>query len=214
MRFLRPPEFATWWQNFFGDDEPNLLDSAHPTSTPSTVSYDSTTPTSGFTHTTITRADGARVAIGGWHLDGAAFGTAPQRIGLILARQGAFSLGLVENARLISHHTGRRYVQGRTAAGGWSQQRYARRRKNQRADQVEVLTAKIPQVIVAPQALVWAGDRQMYSEIAAQLFQLREYSPLEALPQREFPDVGKPSFEILKQVAWRSTRIQVRELDS
>src|SRR5947209_13615026 len=56
---------------------------------------------------------------------------APRRIGLLLARRGAVAVGIAAGAALEVSKVDSRYVQGRTAAGGWSQQRFARRRENQ-----------------------------------------------------------------------------------
>jgi hypothetical protein len=52
-------------------------------------------------------------------------------IGAVLVRRGGFAVGLFRGRRLMSSKVGRGYVQGQTKAGGWSQQRYARRRENQ-----------------------------------------------------------------------------------
>jgi hypothetical protein len=56
---------------------------------------------------------------------------APGPLGLLLARRGAVAVGVAEGGALVSSKVDSRYVQGRTAAGGWSQQRFARRRENQ-----------------------------------------------------------------------------------
>ena len=58
---------------------------------------------------------------------------------------------------------GRSYVQGTTKAGGWSQQRYARRRANQ-TNQAYAEAADAAARVVAPQsgvleAVVGGGDR-------------------------------------------------------
>ncbi|HEX5594766.1 MAG TPA: acVLRF1 family peptidyl-tRNA hydrolase, partial [Micromonosporaceae bacterium] len=53
---------------------------------------------------------------------------APRQLGLLLARKGAVAAGVVDGDRLVESKVETRYVQGRTAAGGWSQQRFARRR--------------------------------------------------------------------------------------
>ena len=50
----------------------------------------------------------------------------------VLVRGGAHSIGVVRDGVVLSSSTDRAYLQGRTAAGGWSQQRFARRRDNQR----------------------------------------------------------------------------------
>ncbi|WP_039739946.1 acVLRF1 family peptidyl-tRNA hydrolase, partial [Saccharomonospora halophila] len=54
-----------------------------------------------------------------------------RRIGLFLVRLGAHSVGVAENGRVTVSRTDRHLVQGRSAAGGWSQQRFARRRGGQ-----------------------------------------------------------------------------------
>lgn len=52
-------------------------------------------------------------------------------LGLLLVRKGGHAVGLVVGDQLRRHANGSSYVQSRTKAGGWSQQRYARRRDNQ-----------------------------------------------------------------------------------
>ena len=57
----------------------------------------------------------------------------PRRLGLLLARRSAAAVGLAAGAELLSSKVDSWYVQSRTAAGGQSQQRFARRRGNQAA---------------------------------------------------------------------------------
>lgn len=54
-----------------------------------------------------------------------------RRIGVLLVRRGGYAAGVFDGAALIASKVGSSYVQGTTKAGGWSQQRYARRRANQ-----------------------------------------------------------------------------------
>ena len=49
-------------------------------------------------------------------------------VGIVLVRGGAHSVGVARDGAVLSSSTDRAYLQGRTAAGGWSQQRFARRR--------------------------------------------------------------------------------------
>lgn len=51
--------------------------------------------------------------------------------GVLLVRKGGFAVARLDATRLVGHKVGRRHVQGRTKAGGQSQQRFARRRDNQ-----------------------------------------------------------------------------------
>ncbi|HEU4426181.1 MAG TPA: acVLRF1 family peptidyl-tRNA hydrolase, partial [Pilimelia sp.] len=57
--------------------------------------------------------------------------TTARRLGLVLARRGAVAIGIAYGGELVTSKVETSYVQGRTAAGGWSQQRFARRRANQ-----------------------------------------------------------------------------------
>ena len=49
-------------------------------------------------------------------------------IGTVLVRRGGYSVAVVSAGAVLASKTGTRHVQSRTAAGGWSQQRFARRR--------------------------------------------------------------------------------------
>src|SRR5665811_1397622 len=84
----------------------------------------------------------------------------PTRLALILVRRGGYAVGLGQGAELIAHKVGTRYVQSRTAAGGWSQHRFARRRDNQ-ADALVVSVIEHAQrvMLASPSdALVVGGD--------------------------------------------------------
>src|SRR5690349_13973091 len=65
----------------------------------------------------------------------AADAAADRTVGVLLVRLGGYAVGVFSGAppRLMSAKTGSRPVHGRSAAGGWSQQRFARRRENQAA---------------------------------------------------------------------------------
>jgi hypothetical protein len=54
-----------------------------------------------------------------------------RRVGVLLVRRGGYAAGVFDGGRLVSSKVGSSYVQGTTRAGGWSQQRFARRRANQ-----------------------------------------------------------------------------------
>lgn len=54
-----------------------------------------------------------------------------RRVGVLLVRRGGFAVGVFDGTRLVASKVDSSYVQGTTKAGGWSQQRFARRRANQ-----------------------------------------------------------------------------------
>ncbi len=88
---------------------------------------------------------------------------APHRVGAILVRKGGYAVGLFAGDTLLSSKVGSAYVQGRTKAGGWSQQRFARRRDNQ-SRQAYAEAADVVARILLPHtgsltAVVGGGDR-------------------------------------------------------
>jgi hypothetical protein len=92
-------------------------------------------------------------------------------LGVLLARRGAVAAGVFQGAELLTSKVERFYQQGRTAAGGWSQQRFARRRANQTAAGIKE-AADIAARVLLPSveeldALVCGGDRGVVEEILA-----------------------------------------------
>jgi hypothetical protein len=61
--------------------------------------------------------------------------------GVLLVRRAGYAVARFAGADLVERKVGSRHVHGRTAAGGWSQQRYARRRANQ-ADEIAEAAAR------------------------------------------------------------------------
>jgi hypothetical protein len=84
-----------------------------------------------------------------------------RRIGVLLVRRAGFAVGVFEGRALVASKVDSSYVQGTTKAGGWSQQRYARRRANQAsaafADAADVAARILGDADL--DALVLGGDR-------------------------------------------------------
>jgi peptide subunit release factor 1 (eRF1) len=89
-------------------------------------------------------------------------------VGVLLVRRGGYAAGVFRGRELVTSKVGSAYVQGTTKAGGWSQQRYARRRANQAsaafADAADAAArvfggAKVPANNTL-EALVLGGDRE------------------------------------------------------
>lgn len=57
--------------------------------------------------------------------------SAPPTWGVLLVRKGGFAVARLAGEQVAETKVGQRHVQGRTKAGGQSQQRFARRRDNQ-----------------------------------------------------------------------------------
>ncbi len=88
----------------------------------------------------------------------------PRTWGVLLVRKGGFAVARLEGATLAEHKIGQRHVQGRTKAGGQSQQRFARRRDNQ-ARQAYEAAADHAARILRPGPVVTGGDRPAVEEV-------------------------------------------------
>jgi hypothetical protein len=140
---------------------------------------------------------------------------APRRIGLLLARKGAVAVGVADGERLVDSKVDTSYVQSRTAAGGWSQRRFARRRENQ-ARAAAANASDLAVRLLLPEAprlacLVCGGDRRAVDQILAD----RRLAPLTRLRAERLLDVPEPRHAVLVDAvrAARAVRILVRDPD-
>jgi hypothetical protein len=122
---------------------------------------------------------------------------APRRLGLLLARKGAVAVGVFDGPTLVVSKVDTHYVQGRTAAGGWSQQRFARRRDNQAkaaaADGAGIVGRLLLPQVRALHAVVTGGDRTAVDAILAE----RSLAPVAALRAERMLDVPEPRHAVL-----------------
>ncbi|OLT38528.1 hypothetical protein BJF85_09475 [Saccharomonospora sp. CUA-673] len=133
----------------------------------------------------------------------------PRRIGLVLVRKGAHSVGVALDGTVEVSRTDRHHVQGRSAAGGWSQQRFARRRAGQArqalrsaADDVaDVLTGRLADL----DAVVLGGDRQALDELRAD----RRLEPVFALATPRVLDIAEPRRTVLDEAAHRARAVEI-----
>ncbi|HET7356744.1 MAG TPA: acVLRF1 family peptidyl-tRNA hydrolase [Nocardioidaceae bacterium] len=97
----------------------------------------------------------------------AAAAGAPACWGLLLVRKGGFAVARLDGPAMVASKVGRRHVQGRTKAGGQSQQRFARRRANQAREAFEAAAGHAFTVLAAQplNALVCGGDRHAVHEV-------------------------------------------------
>lgn len=128
-------------------------------------------------------------------------------LALLLVRRGGYAVGVAIGDRLTSHKTGTRYVQSRTAAGGWSQQRFARRRANQADELVEAVAEHAVRLLRGSGAhgLVLGGDRAL----AEAVLEDDRLTELRALPRRELYDLPDPRFAVLEKAAERARAVLV-----
>jgi hypothetical protein len=135
-------------------------------------------------------------------------------IGLLLARRGGYAIGVATAGGLTVSKVDSRYVQGRTAAGGQSQQRFARRRENQaKAAAGEAADACVRLLVPAAaglRALVTGGDRRFVESVLTD----PRLAPLRGLRVDRFLDVPDPKRAVLDAavVTARSIRIGIGEV--
>lgn len=136
-----------------------------------------------------------------------------RRIGLLLIRRGGYAAGIVEAGKLTASKVGTRYVQGRTAAGGQSQQRFARRRDNQAAALVGSAVDVAARVLVPEArtltALVTGGDRPL---IVSALSDSR-LAVLAALPRGPWLTVGDPRLKVLQEAGQSARGVRITVAD-
>jgi hypothetical protein len=131
----------------------------------------------------------------------------PLTSALLLVRRGGFAVGVALGAVLTTSKVGGRYVQSRTAAGGWSQQRFARRREGQAAQLVRAAAQAWASLAPTeqPTVLVTGGDRALCAQVLQEpaLRDLRGLSPARHL------DVPDPRLQVLRAAAERAQSLVV-----
>lgn len=143
-----------------------------------------------------------------------AYALVPRRIGLLLVRLGGHSMGIAQDGVVLVSTTDSRQVHGRNKAGGWSQQRFARRREGQARvalqaaadDAVRVLAARVGEL----DAVVLGGDRQALEALRGD----RRLDDVFALASPRVLDVPEPRRAVLDEAAVRARAVEVvvREL--
>jgi hypothetical protein len=133
----------------------------------------------------------------------------PRRLGLLLARKGAVAVGVANGEELVASKVERFHVQGRTAAGGWSQQRFARRRTNQAAAGVRE-AAEIAERVLLPHvstldSLVCGGDRGTVEAILGD----PALAPLLPLRHERLLDVPEPRQAVLLEALKAAKMIRI-----
>ena len=84
--------------------------------------------------------------------------TPPPDWGVLLVRKGGFAGARLHGDVVVESKVGQRHVQGRTKAGGQSQQRFARRRDNQARDAYQAAADHAERILAGVPVLVCGGD--------------------------------------------------------
>jgi len=175
---------------------------------------------------TVRAADGAVAAchppfpplpdgIAGTGAELAAHASADRTVGVLLVRLGGYAAGVFAGTepRLVASKVGSRLVHGRSAAGGQSQQRFARRREKQ-AGEALAAAADCAAAVFAGyagdlDAVVLGGDKRAIAALRADP-RLRPYFGLAA---DRFLTVPDPRLKVLQATpsAFRAIRIRLAE---
>jgi Actinobacteria/chloroflexi VLRF1 release factor len=136
------------------------------------------------------------------------------RIGIVLVRRGGFAVARLLGGSVVEAKVGRRHVQGRTKAGGWSQQRFARRRDNQARAAFEAAGGYV-QALLGPHAgsldlLVTGGDRVAVESV----LELPELRALRRVPRRELAGLPEPTRSVLDRAVEQVRSVDVRVVDT
>ena len=138
-------------------------------------------------------------------------------LGVVLVRRGGYAVGLALAGELSESKVGTRHVQSRTAAGGWSQQRFSRRRGKQADELVDAVVGHARRVLLGndesppdgahgiPKALVVGGDRTLVREVLG----ASELRALAGLPMRELYDLPDPRRDVLETALRRGRALRV-----
>ena len=135
----------------------------------------------------------------------------PRAVGLVLVRRGGYGVAVAREGTILAAKTGSKYVQSRSAAGGQSQQRFARRRANQ-ADAMVEAVAEQARLVFAGRAFEYVlpgGDRALADEVLA----LPALKPWAALPRLAYLDVPDPRAAVLKKAASDACAVRVTVTD-
>ncbi|MEU6428047.1 acVLRF1 family peptidyl-tRNA hydrolase [Microbispora sp. NPDC046973] len=134
-------------------------------------------------------------------------------VGVLLARLGGHAAGVFTGARLVTGKAGSRQVHGRSAAGGWSQQRFARRRDKQSAEALRAAADVAARVLLPRladlEAVVLGGDRRSIDEIRRD----PRLAPLFALETGPFLTVPDPRPAVLEGAPALFRAVRIRLLD-
>jgi hypothetical protein len=133
----------------------------------------------------------------------------PHRAAVLLVRRGRWAVGVFDGSDLVVSKVDARQVQGRTAAGGWSQQRFARRRGHQ-TDAVVAHAVETAVRVLLPHAgsvaaFFTGGDRGLGDDVLAD----PRLKALAALRREPALDVGEPTKAVLLETPGQFRAVQI-----
>ena len=127
--------------------------------------------------------------------------------GVVLLRRAGYAVGAFEGSALVDRKVSTRHIHGRTAAGGWSQQRYARRRANQADEIVAAAAASADRILGSRRGLaflVTGGDKELLAAVRGR------FGPrVSGLPVGGHVGVGAPDAAVLAGMPDRILAVRI-----
>jgi hypothetical protein len=138
---------------------------------------------------------------------------AERRVGVLLVRLGGFAAGVFVGDRMLTAKASSRPVHGRSSAGGWSQQRFARRREGQ-ARVAYAAAADTAAAILLPEvrsldAVVLGGDKAALKAVLAD----PRLTPVADLALDLRLDVPDPTRRLLAETPKRFRAVRITVTD-
>jgi hypothetical protein len=135
----------------------------------------------------------------------------PELWGILLVRKGGFAVARLAGTAPLEHKIGQRHVQGRTKAGGQSQQRFARRRDNQATAAYAAAADHAARILTGPiEALVTGGDRSAVDTVLADS-RLRTVAARRTTTWLDTPD---PKRAVLDQAVLDACSVSIDVVDA
>ena len=212
-----PPERLAGWVERFGASHGGVTASVGRGEPSATVPWQ------------LRAEDGSWARLTGWRdaVEGVSLGewAAPPPLLVLLVRRGGYAVALVSrDGDLLAHKVGTRHVQSRTAAGGWSQQRYARRRGHQADALVEAVVGHARRLLEASDVipgqggvtvgglvlggLLLGGDRTLAADVLTGVAR-EPWAWMSELPVRELWDLPDPRRAVLDEAISRGRAVRV-----
>lgn len=137
-----------------------------------------------------------------------------RRVGVLLVRLGGYAAGVFAGRELVASKVGSRQVHGRSAAGGQSQQRFARRREGQARVALDAAADNCARILLpevtALDAVVVGGDRSAVDEVLSD----RRLAALLPLVSGRLLDVPDPRRRVLDQAPDLFRAVRIRLVDA
>lgn len=134
---------------------------------------------------------------------------AERRVGALLVRRSGYAVGVFAGSTLIVSKVGSRYVQGKTKAGGWSQQRFARRRDNQATALYGDVADHVHRLLIPElgrlDAVATGGDRAGVDAVLDD----HRLTPLRPLIMPRLYPVPDPKLAVLQELPQQFTAVEI-----